>query len=128
MFSGLSVENHFWWCLLWVSKPGKAALFGMHYTFPEVHLLRNSCWPLGDQPVKCLINVIVAQVVILRQGIVGKFIRKESAMHISMKAPNWIVYSYCLERLPKQPHQSCNSVINLNSASGFQFQKCIIDF
>ena len=46
----------FWWCLLWVSKPewglpylSLAEAYMLHYTFPEIHLWCNTCWPLGGQ-------------------------------------------------------------------------------
>ena len=48
--------SDFWWCLLWVSKPewvlpysSLAEAYVLHYTFPEIHLWCNTCWPLGGQ-------------------------------------------------------------------------------
>ena len=46
----------FWWHLLWVSKPewvlpylSLVEAHVLHYTFPEIHLWGNTCWPLGGQ-------------------------------------------------------------------------------
>ena len=46
----------FWWCLLWVSKPewvlpylSIVEAYVLHYTFPEIHLWCDTCWPLGGQ-------------------------------------------------------------------------------
>ena len=46
----------FWWHLLWVSKPewvlpysSLAEAYMLRYTFPEIHLWGDTCWPLGGQ-------------------------------------------------------------------------------
>ena len=46
----------FWWRLLWVSKPewvlpylSLAEAYMLRYTFPEIQLWCNTCWPLGSQ-------------------------------------------------------------------------------
>ena len=46
----------FWWHLLWVSKPewvlpysSLVEVYMLHYTFCEIHLWCDTCWPLGGQ-------------------------------------------------------------------------------
>ena len=46
----------FWWHLLWVSETewiltysSLAEVYVLCYTFPEIHLWCDTCWPLGSQ-------------------------------------------------------------------------------
>ena len=48
--------SDFWWRLLWVSKPewvlpysSLVEAYMLCYTFPEIHLWCDTCWPLGGQ-------------------------------------------------------------------------------
>ena len=46
----------FWWCLLWVSKQewvlhylSLVEVYMLCYTFPEIRLWCDTCWPVGGQ-------------------------------------------------------------------------------
>ena len=56
LFVGPLIPLYFWWCLLWVSKPEWVLLYSslaeayvLRYTFPEIHLWCDTCWPLASQ-------------------------------------------------------------------------------